>query len=400
MNLNQALQRGMIMKRSYRCRTSHSAIGKFTAFVGFAAIWGMSAEVRAADAYMPIIMPITGFMSVEGGSQRNGALMAVEGAPSGLKVESPVFDTGTSATGAASALDKALSTKPALAASTSIFGTEMVAMLPVSLEYKVPLLTISGLSRLTESGNPYIFRFLPNDREIKVAHARYVVEKLKKAKVALIGDTTAYGQGGFKLLQEYFGKLKVTPVLAESVEPVTKDMSSLLSKVKDSGADVLVVHTVAAPMALFIKQARAAGIDLPVVTSSSLVEPTSTALFDPIELKNTCAETPSAPEARANPEIKAWADTYKTRFGLEPDGLALGQYDGVMMALSLISKGATTPAALIQALNAGTNKGVAMTYKSNGKGDMAHDADIVCWDGTSRIPKVVAHYAGAELLLP
>jgi branched-chain amino acid transport system substrate-binding protein len=67
------------------------------------------------------------------------------------------------------------------------------------------MLTISGLSRVTESDNPYMFRFLPNDREIKVAHARYVVEKLNKKKIALVGDLTAYGQGGFKLLQEYFG---------------------------------------------------------------------------------------------------------------------------------------------------------------------------------------------------
>jgi branched-chain amino acid transport system substrate-binding protein len=354
---------------------------------------------QAADAYLPIVMPITGFMSVEGGSQRNGAIMAVEKAPPGLKVEAPVFDTGTSATGAATALDKALSQKPALAASTSVFGTEMVAMLPVSTEYKVPLLTISGLARLTESSNPYIFRFLPNDREIKVAHARYVVEVLKKSKPALIGDTTAYGQGGFKLLQENFEKLKVKPVLAESVEPSTKDMSAVLGKVKESGADVIVIHSVAQPMALLVKQARAAGIDLPIVNASSLVEPTATALFDPAELKNTCAETPSAPEARATPEIKAWADAYKARFNLEPDGLALGQYDAVMMTMSVIEKGAKTPAEVIAALGSTTYKGIAMTYKSNDQGDMAHDADIVCWDGTSRIPKIALHYAGADLIL-
>jgi branched-chain amino acid transport system substrate-binding protein len=387
------------MKRARHRRNGSgliAAAGALLIAAGFLA----AAQARAEDTiYLPIVMPVTGFMSVEGGSQRNGALMAAEKAPSELKVESPVFDTGTSATGAASALDKALSSKPAIGASTTVFGTEMVAMLPVSLEYKVPLLTISGLSRLTESGNPYIFRFLPNDREIKVAHARYVVEKLKKTKIALIGDTTAYGQNGFKLLQDYFAKLKATPVLAESVEPTTKDMSSLLAKIKDSGADVLVVHTVAAPMALFIKQARAGGVALPVVTSSSLVEPTSTALFEPAELNNTCAETPSAPESRGNAALKEWADAYKMRFGIEPDGLALGQYDGVTMALSLIAKGAKTPAALIEALNTSTFKGIAMTYRSNGKGDLAHDADIVCWDGTSRIPKVVDHYAGNELLL-
>ena len=36
-------------------------------------------------------------------------------------------------------------------------------------------------------------------------------------------------------------------------------------------------------------------------SSSSLVEPTSTALFEPAELNRVCAEAPSAPEARATP---------------------------------------------------------------------------------------------------
>ena len=187
----------------------------------------------AADTYLPIVMPITGFLSVEGGSQRNGAVMALETAK-GITIDYPVFDTGTSATGAAAALDKALSQGSAIAVASSIFGTEMVAMKPVAEEYKVPLLTISGLAALTESGSNYIFRFLPNDREIKVAHARYVVEELKKTKPALIGDTTAYGQGGFKLLQEDFAKLGVKPVYEDSsIAPDTKDMSPLLTKIKD-----------------------------------------------------------------------------------------------------------------------------------------------------------------------
>lgn len=362
-------------------------------------VLSLATPAFAADVYMPIIMPVTGFMSVEGGAQRNGALMAIERAPAGVKVTTEIYDTGTSATGAAAALDKALSAKPAIAGAISIFGTEVVAMMPVAQEFKVPMLTISGLSRVTESGNPHMFRFLPNDREIKVAHARYVVEKLGKKKVALVGDLTAYGQGGFKLLQEYFAKLGVKPVLEDSVAPDAKDMSPLLRKIRDSGADVIVIHTVAQPMALIVKQARTAGIDLPVVTSSSLVEPHITALFEPKELANVCAETPSAPEARATPEIKAWADAYKAKYGLEPDGLALGQYDGVMMALTLIAQGADTPAKLMDAFHKTTYKGVAMTYKSNGKGDMSHDAEVVCWNGTSRIPSNAARYSGDDMIL-
>jgi branched-chain amino acid transport system substrate-binding protein len=366
--------------------------------LGFGAIGDNFAS--AADVYLPIVMPITGFLSVEGGSQRNGAVMALEQAPSGMKVDFPIFDTGTSATGAATALDKALSSQKAIAAAVTVFGTEMVAMMPVAAEYKVALLTISGLAKITESGNPYIFRFLPNDREIKVAHARYVVEVMKKTKIALIGDTTAYGQGGFALLQEDFAKLGTKPVFEDnSIAPDTKDMSPLLAKVKAAGADVIVLHAVSTPMTLITKQIKSTGLNIPIVNSSSIVEPTATALFEPAELTGVCAETPSAPEARPTPAIKTWSDAYLKRFNLEPDGLALGQYDGVMMALTLISKGAKTSEDLRAALQSETYQGVAMTYKSNGHGDLAHDADIVCWDGTSRIPKIVAHYAGPQLVL-
>jgi branched-chain amino acid transport system substrate-binding protein len=169
--------------------------------------------------------------------------------------------------------------------------------------------------------------------------------------------------------------------------------------VKASGADAIALHAVSTPMTLITKQIKATGLNIPIINSSSIVEPTATALFEPAELAGMCAETPSAPEARPTTRIKEWADGYLKRFGLEPDGLALGQYDGVMMALTMIAKGAKTPDDLRAALQRETYEGIAMTYKSNGHGDLAHDADIVCWDGTSRIPKIVAHYAGEQLLL-
>lgn len=357
--------------------------------------------VAAADVNMPIVMPITGYLSVEGASQRNGAVMAFEDMQSKLseKLQYEVFDTGTSATGAAVALEKALSGGDAVAVPSTVFGTEMIAMLPVAEEYKVPLLTISGTAKITESGNPYIFRFLPNDREIKVAHARYVVEELGKKHPALIGDSTAYGQGGQGHLAETFEKLGVKLAYEENIAFDLKDMTPLLDKVKRSNADVLILHMIAHPMALIIKQARAMGLTIPIVTSSSIVAPTSTALFEPAELGGICAETPSSPESRATAEMKAWADRYKTRFGVEPDGLALAQYDGVMMALKLVGDGAKTAEDMRAALSKASYKGVAMNYLSDGKGDMAHDADIVCYDGKTRVPYIAHHYAGDELVV-
>ena len=76
----------------------------------------------------------------------------------------------------------------------------------------------------------------------------------------------------------------------------------------------------------------------------------------------------------------------------EADAYALGQYDATMMVLDAVAHGASDAAAVTHALATEAYQGLAMTYRSNGRGDMAHSAIIVCFDGKSRIPAVAKHY--------
>ena len=351
-----------------------------------------SIGVRAAEVKIPIVVPITGYLSVEGGSQRNGAVMALSNPPAGVTVTYEVVDTGTSATGAANALERALSAGDAIAVAASVFGTELLAMMPIALDHKVPLITISGTAKITEMGNPYILRFFPSDAVVKVAHARYAVEELGKKRPAVIYDTTAYGQSGHDHLLENFKKLGVTPVFDEVVSLDVKDMLPVLNRVKQANADVLILHMIAQPMALIIKQAKAMGLNLPVVAGSSMIEPTAAELLEPAELKDVCGETGSSPASGGAPEMEKWAADYRTAFNTDPDGLALAQYDGLMMVLEAVAKGAKTPEDVRAALSSTTYKGIAMTYKSNGRGDMAHSAVIACYDGTTRTPTIAKRY--------
>ena len=56
------------------------------------------------------------------------------------------------------------------------------------------------------------------------------------------------------------------------------------------------------------------------------------------------------------------------------------------------AKEALTPAAVQARLAREEWKGVVTTYKSDGRGNMAHEAEIICYDGTSRVPVPVARY--------
>ncbi len=352
----------------------------------------VAGAARAEGLSFPVLVPLTGFLSLEGTSQRNGALLALKEAPAGLIGAAETIDTGTSPEAAVTALERAAGGGPVGAVAASMLGTQMLAMLPLAAELKVPLVTVSGTAAITEQNNPWVFRFFPGDAVTKTAHARYVVEELKKSRPAVIYQTTAYGQSGKTHLDSAFRALNVTPVFQEGVDPTAKDLLPVLTRALATNPDVLVLHLHAGPTALLLKQAATSGLSIPVVAGSAMHQPSTAALLDPAELKGVCAETAASPVSGGSPAVGAFTASYRAAFGKEPDAFALGQYDGMMMVLAAVKAGAKTAEDVRKALSVGRHDGLAMRYASDGKGNMAHSAVIVCYDGKSRIPTLAKRY--------
>ena len=352
------------------------------------------APAPAQEIDVPVLVPVTGFLALEGTSQRNGAEMGldegVEGAD--LTVNHAVTDTNVSPEAAVTAMERALSDREPLAMVAPMLGTQMLALLPLAADYAVPLLTVSGTAAITEQGNPWVFRFFPGDAIVKVAHADYAVNTMGMQRPALIYQTTAYGQSGFAELKINLAALGVTPVLEEGLPVDAREMLPVIAKAEEAGADGLILHLHAGPTALVIRQARAMGFEGPIAAGSAMHQPATADLLEPAELEGVCAESGSAPNADERPEVQAWADAYRDRFDTEPDAFALGQYDAVRMLLTAAADGATTPDAVREWLSTHSYQGLAMTYRSDGTGNMAHDAVIICYDGESRTPTVVQRY--------
>ncbi|MDH3231685.1 MAG: ABC transporter substrate-binding protein [Alphaproteobacteria bacterium] len=369
-----------------------SVIGRIS--VALIALGLSAATARAELPSFPVLVPITGFLSLEGTAQRNGAVLALEADNS---VNYEVSDTGSSPEVAVNAMERALRDIHVAAIIGPILGTQMLAMLPLAEEYEVPLVTISGTARLTEMGNPWIFRFFPGDAVTKVAHARYVVEELGRRRPAILYQTTAYGQSGRGHLEQMFRSLGAEPVYQEGLDVSVKDMTAALAKAMAAKPDVLVLHMHSGPTALFVRQARAHGIGLPIVAGSAMHQPTTAALLEPSELKDVCAETGSSPISGGSPEMERFTSDYREEFGSDPDAFALAQYDATRMLLVARHTGPTGGAPLRDWLASHEFRGLAMTYKSDGKGNMAHDAVIVCYDGKSRTPRIAKRYEGVDL---
>jgi branched-chain amino acid transport system substrate-binding protein len=351
-----------------------------------------ASPVLAQSQRLPVLVPVTGFLALEGTSQRNGALLALKTAPGLAAAE--VQDTATAPETAVNAFEKALSGGPVPVVIAPMLGTQMLALLPLAAERKLPLITVSGTAQLTEMGNAYVFRFFPGDAVVKTAHARFVAEELKAKRPAVIYQTTAYGQSGRQVLEAAFKKLGAPAVFEEGIAPTVKDYRPVLAKALEAKPDALVLHLHAGPTALLIRQAATMPGMPRIVAGSAMHQPATAALLEPAELKGVCAETGSSPVSGGSREIEAWTDAYRREFKAEPDAFALAQYDGAMMVLAALKSGARDPRAMRDYLAGKTHRGLAMTYRSDGKGNMAHDALIVCYDGKDRVPRIVKRYTG------
>jgi len=351
-----------------------------------------AAAAPAADANIPVLVPITGFLSLEGTSQRNGAVLALENPPAGVTVTYDVADTATSPEIAVNALERALADGDATAVAASMLGTQMLAMIPVADDYGVPLITVSGTAKITELGSPWVFRFFPGDAVTKVAHVDYAVRVLGAKRPAVVYQTSAYGQSGRSHILANLERLGVTPVLDEGLDTRIKDMTPVLAKIRAAGADALLLHLHAPSTALLVKAAAAMKLELPIVAGSAMHQPATAARLEPSELKGVCAESASSPVSGGSPALEAWRDAYISAYGDPPDAFALGQHDGIMMTMEAIRQGARSPKEVADWLSENVFEGLAMTYRSDGSGNMAHSAVIMCYDGTSRVPRIVKRY--------
>lgn len=368
---------------------------KTVLFLAALAALHAAAAARAQDRFhLPLLVPITGALALEGQSERDGALLALDpptaagDAARPLRPSHAVFDTGSNPQLAVQAFERAMAAEIRPRAMLGpIDGNSMLALLPLAEREKVALLSVSGTARLTELGNAYIFRFFPSDVVVKAAQARYAVEELQRRKIALVYQNTAYGQSGNEQLGRWIESLGAAVVYRNSVPVTTKELSGVIAQVRDSGADAVLLQLHSGSSALFLKQAARAGLALPIVGGSALHQPSTAALLEPAELKGVCAETASAPAA--DPGLAGFARIFRERMKSEPDAFALAAFDAVNAALAA----ARMPGPLAESLAKIRHPGLAMTYESDGKGNMAHDAIIVCYDGASRTPRIAKRYA-------
>ncbi|RYE86541.1 MAG: amino acid ABC transporter substrate-binding protein [Hyphomicrobiales bacterium] len=133
-----------------------------------------------------------------------------------------------------------------------------LAWLHIPQQKKVPVIshvaTATDITaRYAKAPQNYIFRVSMVDREQLALLAAYAVKASKSKNIAIIADTTGYGQAATKDLQEILTLHGIKPVGIEKFGPKDTDMTSQLAKLKAAGADMIITGSLADATAQVLK---------------------------------------------------------------------------------------------------------------------------------------------------
>jgi len=150
---------------------------------------------------------------------------------------------------------------------------ETLAVAPVAEQNKVIMLSpASTAPSITDAGD-YIFRDVPSDNYQGKYAANFVYYTLNKRKAAVLYAATDYATALGQVFESEFKELGGEIVSSDSFLQTTRDLRTQITKVKNSGADVLYFPTYTESAVAGLNQIKQLGLNIPVVGPETLSDP-------------------------------------------------------------------------------------------------------------------------------
>jgi branched-chain amino acid transport system substrate-binding protein len=355
--------------------------------VGLAAGVAMPALLRhargqSASLKIGMVLPVTGPAADSGKYALTGARIALDrvnkaGGILSRQVELVTEDDQTTNPGAVLAFSKLAAQPDLVAFLGSIRSTQNHAMAPDILKTAKPVCFGGTDPTLTKLGNPWLFRFRPNDSYSGRVIAAYGAQTLGKKNWAIVHSTDAFGTGGSKALTEALGKVGATVALDQGYPNQSQDFTPVVLAIKSSGAEVIGSYfTFDNDLAIFARQLRQLGVTIPWVGSPSIIVAGAVKLAGPA-LYGTYGVADYAVDASA--ESKEFAKLYGAVSNVPPDNYSSWTYDAIGVLSAAIAKaGDTDPDKIRTAILATKGyKGAEGEYNFDQFGDGLHGYNIV-----------------------
>src|SRR6201996_6214078 len=202
----------------------------------------LSGAASAETIKIGVNEPLTGAFAASGTYVVNGAKIAADeinakGGILGQQIELVIEDNKSNPTEAAAVAEK-LITRNKVPVIMGAWGSSLtLAVMPKLVEYETPMVVeTSSSSKITTSGNPYIFRISPPSG-VEAAAFKSIMPSLGIKKADFLVVNTDWGRGS----AEDFGKVmkaqNIQVGLVEIMDQAAQDMTAQLAKIKATDSD-------------------------------------------------------------------------------------------------------------------------------------------------------------------
>lgn len=229
-----------------------------------------------------------------------------------------------------------------------------MSMAPLVERAGVPFVSLAGAVVIIEPVKKFIFKTPHTDR----IAAEKVFEDMKKrgiSKVALLAETSGFGQSGKKETEGVAGKYGITLVASETYGPKDTDMSPQLTKIKGTpGVQAVFIFGLGQGPAIATKNYKQLGITLPLYHAHGVASDQF------IKLAGPAAEGVRLPAAALlvadklaasdpqKPVVTAYAKAYSDKWKSEVSAFGGHAYDGLMLAVEAIKRAGSTDKAKVR----------------------------------------------------
>ena len=338
-----------------------------------------AADLHAAPEPIRIgvIAPLTGASSDFGSSMQQGAALAVEqinaiGGVLGRSLQLVTKDDGgDAATGRAASL--ALLEHENVVATIGFCNTG-VALKSIDLFeghhqlLLVPCAQGTAITHRTAAGDSMVFRVAPSDALNAEFLVDEIVDRRKLSRVAVLADTTGYGDGGVADIGAQLKRRGLAPAIVSRFAADAPSLRDNLEQARAAGAQALVVYTVGPGEAAAVRARAAMKWDVPYFAPWTLSFRSVLEAAGPAALEGTMM-TQSIIQDSANEARTAFIASFGHRPGHRASGslMAAAQaYDSVHLLVRAMfaSHGDLAPVALKKALEDPTEpyRGVVTIY--------------------------------------
>ena len=241
-------------------------------------------------------------------------------------------------------------------------------------EARIPMITAVATGTIvTRQFQPprhpenFIFRISASDSIQAAMIVDEAIERRRFRKVAILADSTNYGQLGREDLEQALEKKGVRPVAVEKFNIRDADMTSQLLAARQAGAEVLLTYGIGPELAQIANGAAKLGWAVPIIGSWPL---SMSSFIDSAGPNGEGARMPQTFIQEANtPKRQAFIAAYQKLSRAEripsPSAAAQG-YDGLLLLAAAIRQAGTTHGSRVREALENLRErvdGVIMTYE-------------------------------------